>query len=62
MAEPDASIVLVKSTAIGGTAVCQCDEGYEPRQHVVMVCSSTRVWMPNIQCSKPGVLHCHVQF
>ena len=65
VAAPNASIVSVKSTAIGGTAVCQCDEGFEPRHQAVIVCSSTRVWLPNpanIQCSKAGVLHCYMQF
>ena len=47
MAADNATIVVVESTAIGGIAVCQCDDGFEPRQHVVMMCSSTREWVPN---------------
>ena len=55
------SHIEVDSTAIGGVVTYQCDDGFEPTERRVTVCSSTGHWVPDtaaFRCTEPGVHVC----
>ena len=52
------SHIELESTAIGGVVTYQCDDGFEPTERRLTVCSSTGHWVPDtaaFRCTEPGV-------